>query len=147
MVCDFYLHMWPKEAPRGQVGDSTGPGTCSQPHSSQSPEREEASNTGCVTKQVGSHLWRMRLPSAFLPRARPHGKVGRQKQFPRTIWGSMSQSLPWWKDLLLEGIPDPGASWNGPTSMPVRTSICGTRPGAVGVEDTGLLVLYFLPGD
>ena len=59
----------------------------------------------------------------------------------------MSQSLPWWRDLLLEGVPDPGASRNGPASMPVRTPICGTRTGAVGTEDTGLLVLCFLPVD
>ena len=27
MVRDFYLHVWPKEAPGGQVEGSTGPGT------------------------------------------------------------------------------------------------------------------------
>ena len=52
MVCDFYLHVWPKEAPKGQEGEPNRPRncaeviaslTCSQPHSSQSPEREETS--------------------------------------------------------------------------------------------------------
>ena len=84
---------------------------------------------------------------SFPPRARPHRKVGRQEQSPRTTGGSMSQSLPWWRDLLLEGVPEPGASGNGPASMPVRTPTCGTRPGAVGTEDKGLLVLCFLPRD
>ena len=58
----------------------------------------------------------------------------------------MSQSLPWWRDLILEGVPDPGAS-RKPASMPVMTPTCGTRPGTVGTEDKGLLVLCFLPGD
>ena len=44
------------------------------------------------------------------------------------------------------GGPRSGASRNGPASMPVRTPTCGTRPGAVGAEDTGLLVLCSLPG-
>ena len=40
------------------------------------------------------------------------------------------------------GVPDPGASRNGLASMPVRTPTCGTKPGAVGAEDMGLLVLF-----
>ena len=44
------------------------------------------------------------------------------------------------------GVPDPEAGRNGPASRPVRTPTCGSRPG-VGAGDTGLLVLWFLPGD
>ena len=44
------------------------------------------------------------------------------------------------------GVPDPEAGRNGPSSRPVRTPTCGSRPG-VGAGDTGLLVLWFLPGD
>ena len=51
MVCDLYLHVWPKEASRGQVGLNRprdharviGSLTCYQPCSPQSPEGEEAS--------------------------------------------------------------------------------------------------------
>ena len=119
--------------------------TCSQPHSSQSLEREETSRQD-VSPSRKSPVEEKGAVS-FPPGACPHRKVGRQKQSPRTTGGSMSQSLPWWRDLLLEGVPDPGASRNGPAFMPVRIPTCGTRPGAVGTEDKGLLVLCFLPGD
>ena len=59
MVCDFYLHVWPKEAPKGQVRGSTGPGMCrghSKSHllsASLNPEPGEGRDqqTGCVTEQ------------------------------------------------------------------------------------------------
>ena len=95
MVCDLYLHMWPKEAPKGQVGRNR-PRDCrahSKPHllsASLIPEPREGreQQTGCVTQRVGSDLWTMRVLSAFLPGSRPHGKVERQEQFPSAIWGS-----------------------------------------------------------
>ena len=93
--------------------------------------------TGCVTEWVGSHLSRMRVPSAFLPGAHPHGKVGRQKLSPRTIWGSMSQSLPWWRDLLLEGSPiqepagmAPPPCLSGPPHVGPRQGLWGQRTRA-----------------
>ena len=76
--------------------------TCSQPHSTQNLEREETSRQDVSPSgwEVTCREW---VTPAFLPGAHPHRKVGRQKLSPRTIWGSMSQSLPWWRDLLLEG--------------------------------------------
>ena len=85
----------PRRLPRDRW-DATGPGTArahSKPHllsASLIPEPREGreQQTGCVMQQVGSDLWTMRVLSAFLPGSRPHGKVGRQEQFPSAIWGS-----------------------------------------------------------
>ena len=84
---------------------------------------------------------------SFPPWAHPQGKVGRQEHFYREIQSSLSQIVPWCTVRLQKGASDPGADRNGPASMPVRAPTCGTRPRAVGAVGTGLLVLWFLPGD
>ena len=145
MVYDFYLHMWPKEAPKGQVEGPNRPRdcaeviaslNCSQPHSSQSPEREENSRQDVSPSgwEVTCREW---VTPAFLPGAHPHGKVGRQKLSPRTIWGSMSQSLLWWRDLLLEGSPiqepagmAPPPCLSGPPNVGPRQGLWGQRTRA-----------------
>ena len=144
----------PRRLPGDRWGTQQAQGLCrghSKSHllsASLIPEPQEGRDqqTGCVTERVGSHLSRKRVPSAFLPRARPHRKVGRQEQSCKRT-GAVCHSHSHGGEICSWRVPDPGASRNGPASMPVSTPKCGTRPGAVGAEDTGLLVLCFLPGD
>ena len=146
--------MWLKEAPRLQVGLSR-PGdcsgvtaglTCTQSYSLQRPGWKTPAARMC-------HPACMEGPAenehaiSFPPWAQPRGKMGRQEHFSREIQSSLSQIVPWCAVPLQKGASDPGAGRNGPTSRPVRATTCGTRPGAVGAVGTGLLVLWFLPGD
>ena len=151
MVCDFIYTCGPRRLP-GTGGGLNRPRdcagviaslACSQPHSSQSPEREETSRQD-VSPSRKSPV-KNEGAISFPPQGPPTQESGETSN-PLEQFGALCRSLSWRRDLLLEGVPDPRASRNGPASMPVRTPTCGTRPGAVGAEDTGLLVLCFLPG-
>lgn len=107
---------------------------------------EDTSSQDVSPSMHGRDLQKMNTPSAFLLALIQAGKRG-DEHFSREILGSMLQTLPWCTVPLQKGAFDPGAGRNGPASMPVRAPTCGTRPGAVGAVGTGLLVLWFLPGD
>ena len=83
----------------------------------------------------------MNIPPAFLLGLIHMGKWG-DKSISLERFGALCHSHSHGGETCSRRVPHPGASRNGPASMPVRTPTCGTRPGAVGAEDTGLLVLF-----